>query len=188
MEPSANHELATSSPLPPPAAPIRALVEAGVGGRYSGPSRSAWAVASARVTVPFDEWSAAIWLRAAVPAPLDRTPQQFSGSDVAIGVAGGVRLLRFPVELYAALEPSIAVVSMRGGEEPNLLEGSRVAFRMGASLRLVRALGDTFRGFVSLDGETEPAGWAAPRHIDAELPGLPVAGAGLSLGLQAVLR
>ncbi len=189
-------------PAPPPAAPRppplpyrepRLLVDALVFTRYSGGVSAFWMGAELRAALPIDAWSVGIWARYELAvAELVMVPYDFTMSSGSIGVAAGRRLVSFPIELTAFLEPSLAVVSMDGGLDgsPMAASGARSDFRMGARLQGAIRFGSRWRGLFAFDGELSPLTLASEKHriIRPDLPQIPSFTLGASIGGEMAVR
>jgi hypothetical protein len=182
-----------ANPVAPPKDP-RVQIEALLGPRVSGPGPMGWMGGKAGVLLPFGPWSLGLWARLdyVVGGP-PRAPAGFSMSEVCVGLALGRRLLSGPLELRVSLDPSVADPGMEAGQEDMAHpEGSRVAFRIGTALTGTFRIAGIFRGMVTLDGELTPVGLAGLQRIPPDngitLPPMPVYTAGLSLGVEAILR
>jgi hypothetical protein len=163
-------------------------VDALAGARYTGPTRAVLMGAELRATMGFDRWLAGLTARYdSAIAYLQPVPDQFSLSSVSVGLTGGYRLLRRPVELTVSIEPTLAVVLM-GGQRPGMDEpdvDTKVDMRLGARLGAAIPLGGRLRLACALGGEGAPAALAGDRHSRRHaLPSPPAYLAGLSVGLE----
>jgi hypothetical protein len=134
-----------------------------------------------------------IWARYELAvAALQSVPYDFSVSSGSIGVAAGRRLSISPMELWAMLEPSLAVVSMDGGldNSPAAAQGSKGDFRIGARLQGAIRFGSRWRGLFALDGEVSPWTLASETHrlIDPKLPQIPSYTLGASIGGELAIQ
>lgn len=178
------HDVAIHGPRVEP----RLLVDGVLTGRYTGQTSALWGGAAIRGTIPIGAWSAGIWARFDLPAwVFTKVPEDFSMSEVCVGLSVGRRLVASPLELHLLAGPSLAVVAMEGGMEPDFAEGGRVDARVGVELRSLWTIAGVWRAVVSLDGEIAPgaAGSAKGRQVDPALPALPTYTMGLSIGVQA---
>jgi hypothetical protein len=165
--------------LAAPAAEPRFLVDALLGARYRRPENAIWGAATVRAMIPFGAWSGGFWLRGAIPASLEdgrKEKHNHTSSEATLGVSGGRRLLDGPFQLHLTIDPSITFafepsvnVSPDGPREQLTV---RINPQMGLGLRGSFPLVGPFRGAVALDGELLPS----------------TVGAGLSLGVEAVIR
>lgn len=179
------------APSPPPAAAPsepRLLVDGAYVTRVSADVDAVWSGASLRVTVPFSEWSGAVWSRVAFPVKvLEPVAPTFSMHEIAVGLAVGRRLLAHPFELRVAGDVSFGVVSMDEGNERTETdesgEGSKADFRLGSDLQAAVPLGKVARFVVGADFEVTPAKLGGARTIKTSLPSLPGFSTGLSIGL-----
>jgi len=183
----AKAEMKPSEPLPiappplaaPPAEP-RFFVDALLGARYRNPENAIWGAATVRATIPFGAWSGGFWLRGAIPASLEGHGEQHNhtSSEATLGLSGGRRLVNGAFQLHLTIDPSISFAFEPSA--PSIPKGQpghdeltvRINPQIGLGLRGSFPLAGPLRGSVALDGEL--------------LPG--TIGAGLSLGIQAVIR
>jgi hypothetical protein len=186
--PPGNVETKPAQPLPveppiaiaPPAEP-RFYVDALLGARYRKPENAIWGAATLRATIPFGAWSGGFWLRGAIPATLERQGQHHNhtSSEATLGVSGGRRLLDGAFQLHLTVDPSItfafepsAANVPVGQPGPHDELSVRINPQLGLGLRGTFPLAGPIRGSVALDGEFLPD----------------TIGAGLSLGIEAVIR
>lgn len=165
----------------------RVLVGVFATGRYSGPLNTLWSGFALRGSIPFGDWSVALSGRFNFPAWIfDQVPIDFSMSEMSIQFGIGRRLIRRPFELHTVLDFSMHVVTMEGGDEPNLAEASGADPRVGLDIRTVWPLKGRWRFVVALDGELAPLAFVGSddRKVDDALPPLPSHTIGLSLGLE----
>ena len=175
-----------SEPPPPPLAARppepRFFVDALLGARYRKPERAIWGAATVRAMIPFGAWSGGFWLRGAIPASLEGRGEKHNHttSEATLGLSGGRRLLDGAFQLHLTIDPSItlafepsASASVEGGPDGRHEELTvRINPQIGLGLRGSFPIAGPIRGAVALDGEL--------------LPG--TVGAGLSLGVEAVIR
>ncbi len=154
------------------------LVDALAGARFTGPTRAILMGAELRAAMVFDRWSVGLMARYdSAVAVLQPVPDQFSLSSVSIGIPGGYRVHAGPVELTAAVEPSLAVVLMGalkpGDAEPDV--DAHVDMRLGARLGLAVPVSERIRVVCAFGGEGAPAALFDDRHsrrkLLPELPG-----------------
>jgi hypothetical protein len=174
--------LAVAPPIAaaPPPEP-RFAVDALLGARYRNPENAIWGAATVRAMIPFGAWSGGFWLRGAIPASLEGKGEKHNhtSSEATLGVSGGRRLVDKTLQLDVtidpsisfAFEPSVANVPM-GQPGPHDELTVRIHPQVGLGLRGTFPIAGPIRGAIALDGEF--------------LPG--TVGAGLSLGVQAVIR
>jgi hypothetical protein len=186
--PSPEAEMKRSEPLPiappplvaPPAEP-RFFVDALLGARYRNPENAIWGAATVRAMIPFGAWSGGFWLRGAIPASLEGkgTRHNHTTSEATLGISGGRRLVNGAFQLHLTIDPSItfafepsaANVPM-GQPGPHDELSVHINPQLGLGLRGSFPLAGPLRGSVALDGELLPN----------------TIGAGLSLGVEAVIR
>jgi hypothetical protein len=141
-----------------------------------------------RATFAFDRWSTGLVARYdSAIAVFEHVPPQFSMSSVTVGLSGGYRLVARPVEIVAAIEPTMAVVLM-GAQRPGQAEpdvDAHVDMRLGARFGAAIPLRGRLRATCAIGAEGAPAALFtnrdSRRHALPELPGYL---AGLSLGLE----
>jgi hypothetical protein len=180
-------------PPPVPYIEPRLLVDTLVYSRYSGGMRAFWMGAELRATVPIEGWSVGIWGRYELAvADLQSVPYDFSVSSGSIGVSVGRRIIPRPIDLWAMLEPSVAIVSMDGGLDgsPQDASGAKGDVRVGARLQGSIWFGPRWRGLLALDGEVSPWTLASEKHrlIDPRLPQMPSFTLGASFGGEIAIR
>jgi hypothetical protein len=180
-------------PPPVPYVEPRLLVDMLVYTRYSGGVRAFWMGGELRATVPIEGWSVGIWGRYEFAvAALQTVPYDFSVQSGSIGVAAGRRILPRPIELWAMLEPSVAIVTMDGGVDgtPQAANGAKGDVRIGARIQAAIWLGPRWRGLLALDGEVSPWTLASETHrlIDPKLPQIPSFSLGASFGGELAIR
>lgn len=164
--------LATSRPQP------RFFVHALFGARYRRPDRAIWGAATVRAMIPFGDWSGGFWLRGALPASLEShgDKRDDTSSETTLGLSAGRRLLHGPFELHLTIDPSITLAfEPRENLDPDGPRNERTVRphpQIGLGLRGSFPLAGPIRGAVALDGELLPS----------------TLGAGLSLGIEAVIR
>jgi len=179
------------SDMAAPSRDPRFLVRGAVASRYVGATNALWGGAVVRGIISFGPWSVGIWTRYDLPAkPFSTVPPNFSMSEVCVGASMGRRLVSGPLEIGVAIDPSVAVVSMSGGQGGENAEGGMVDARLGLRVHAALPFGDTWRGIFELDGELAPAalGGSKRRRIDEALPPAPSYTAGLGVGLEAAIR
>ena len=159
----------------------RFAVDVLLGARYRNPESAVWGAATVRAMIPFGAWSGGFWLRGAIPASLESRGEKHNhtSSEATLGVSGGRRLVdaklqldvTFDPSISFAFEPSAASVAM-GQPGPHDELTVRIHPQLGLGLRGSFPLAGPLRGVIALDGELLPD----------------TVGAGLSLGVQAVIR
>jgi hypothetical protein len=186
--PPAEAEMKHPEPLPlapaplattPPAEP-RFFVDALLGARYRRPENAIWGAATVRAMIPFGAWSGGFWLRGAIPASLEHKGKHdnHTSSEATLGVSGGRRLIDGPFQLHVTIDPSITFAFEPSASNPPGQPGPhddltvRIHPQIGLGLRGSFPIAGPLRGSVALDGEF------LPKTI----------GAGLSLGIEAVIR
>lgn len=165
----------------------RFLLDALLGARYRRPDEAIWGAATVRGTIPFGAWSGGFWVRAAIPKSLEHRADSrpHTTSEATLGLSGGRRLISGPFELHLTFDPSLTLAfepivspsqpSQPGQpQQPDRREGLSVHInpQLGLGLRGTFPLTGPLRGVVALDGAFLPA----------------TIGAGLSLGIEAVIR
>jgi hypothetical protein len=178
-------EAGRTEPPPKGAAAItpepRFMVDALLGTRYRNPEKAIWGAATVRAMIPFGAWSGGFWLRGAVPTSLEGHGEKYNRttSEATLGVSGGRRLIKGPFELHLTIDPSITfafepsatnVPPDQPGKHDELVV--KIKPQLGLGLRGTFPIAGPIRGSVALDGEFLPE----------------TIGAGLSLGIQAVIR
>ena len=187
--PSPEAEMKRSEPLPIAPPPLvatpaepRFFVDALLGARYRNPENAIWGAATVRAMIPFGAWSGGFWLRGAIPASLEGTGEKHnrSSSEATLGVSGGRRLVNGAFQLHLTTDPSITFafepippsttgqMGQSGRDELSV----HINPQLGVGLRGSFPLAGPLRGSVALDGEFLPN----------------TIGAGLSLGVEAVIR
>ncbi len=182
---AARSRLGPESPDPP----STALAFDALGGvRYTGPTRALLVGPELRATYSFERWSAGLVARydSAVDV-FQRVPPQFSLTSITVGLAGGYKLVGKPVEIVAAVEPTLAVVMMgaiKPGETAPDID-THVDMRLGARLSAGIPLHARVRAVCSIGAEGAPAALftnrASRQHSLPELAGYLAGG---SLGLE----
>jgi hypothetical protein len=175
-------------PMHEPTSGRRLLADALLGVRYTGPTRGVLMGPELRALVADGAWSGGLVARYdASVAIFQPVPPHFSLSSVTIGLAGGYRMLKAPVEIVAALEPTLAVVFM-GAQRPGDVEpdvDAHVDLRLGARLGMTVPIHGRLRMACALSAEGAPAALFTDRDSRRhELPELPGYLAGLSVGLE----
>jgi hypothetical protein len=180
-------------PPPPPRLPEARssgglLVDILAGARYTGATRAVLMGPELRATLQSNRWQGALLARYdAAIAVLQQVPPQFTLSSVTIGFAGGYKLLTSPIEIVAAVEPTLAVVLM-GAQKPMQTEpdvDAHVDMRLGARLAFIIPFGGRLRGIAALGAEGAPAALFSDRQSRRfALPEIPSYLAGLSLGVE----
>jgi hypothetical protein len=174
-----------AAPAPPPPHGPRLQVDALASSRFAGPTRGFWFGGVLRATLPFEAWSGGVWARFDAPAvTLDPWHEAFSMTEVSVGLALDRRVFAEPFELRIGFEPSLAVVSMVGGAEPDLHDGAKADPRLGLAVRAVWPVSRAWRLLAGVDGEVAPgaAGSLKSRQIDPELPSIPAFTVGVTFG------
>jgi hypothetical protein len=169
----------------------RLLVDVLLGARYTGATRAVLIGPELRATLESGRWHGSLVARYdEAIAICQQVPPQFTLSSVTIGFAGGYKLLASPVEIVAAIEPTLAVVFM-GAQRPmetepdvdahvDLRLGARLAFAFPLLGRLSR-----WRGVAAIGGEGVPAALFSDRSARRfALPEIPSYLAGLSVGVE----
>ena len=173
--------IVVAPPIPalPPAEP-RFYVDALLGARYRKPENAIWGAATVRAMIPFGAWSGGFWLRGAIPATLEGHGEKHNhtNSEATLGLSGGRRLVSGRFELNVTIDPSITFafepsasnvpMGQPGHDELTV----RINPQLGLGLRGTFPIAGPIRGSIALDGEFLPD----------------TVGAGLSLGVQAVIR
>jgi hypothetical protein len=197
--PPGEERLATrvdAGPLAGPAGPPRALVGAVLGPRYGGKSDVVWGSVTAGLVIPFGAWGAGVWGR------YDGLPASFDAAggpmrEGCIGASASRTFALGPVELRAAVLPSIAVVSRSHGIPRGMPlakpvdDETGIDGRIGAGFTTVIPFTSVLRGVVALDAEVAPAQIAGDSHghdPDAPMSSLPAYTVGLGLGLELAVR
>jgi hypothetical protein len=184
--PPTSAEAKPVQPLPieaPPVASIaepRFFVDALLGARYRRPENAIWGAATVRATIPFGAWSGGFWLRGAIPASLEHEGEKHNHttSEATLGVSGGRRLINGAFQLHLTIDPSITFAlqpsasNIPSGQPGHDELSVHINPQLGLGLRGTFPLAGPIRGSVALDGELLPD----------------TIGAGLSLGIQAVIR
>lgn len=182
---------------PKPPAPARRgpdlLVDLLAGARFTGPTRAMLMGPELRAVLMFERWFGGLIARYdSAIGFLQPVPDQFSLASVSVGFTGGYRVLtarasKAPVELTAALEPTLAVALM-GGQEPGQSEpdiDARVDMRLGARLGAAIPISERLRAVCALGGEGTPAALFTDRRSRRRaLPSLPGYLIGLSIGIE----
>jgi hypothetical protein len=186
--PAPEAEMKHSEPLPiaspiaaAPIAEPRFFVDALLGARYRNPENAIWGAATVRAMIPFGAWSGGFWLRGAIPASLEGRGEKHNhtSSEATLGLSGGRRLVNGAFQLHLTIDPSISfafepsaanVAPDKPGPHGELTV--RINPQIGLGLRGSFPLVGPLRGSVALDGEFLPN----------------TIGAGLSLGVEAVIR
>ncbi len=141
-----------------------------------------------RTTLMLGHWSAGLTARYDTAiAYLQTVPPQFFLSSVTIGLAGGYRFLSSPIELQAAIEPTLAVVLLggQGADESEPDIDAHVDMRLGARLAAALPVTERLRAVCALRGEGAPAALFSDRSSRHHtLPSIPGYLAGLSCGLE----
>ena len=187
--PSLEAEMKRSEPLPLAPPPLvatpaepRFFVDALLGARYRNPENAIWGAATVRATIPFGAWSGGFWLRGAIPASLEGNGEKHNrvSSEATLGLSGGRRLVNGAFQLHLTIDPSITFafepippsttgqMGQSGRDELSV----HINPQLGLGLRGSFPLAGPLRGSVALDGELLPN----------------TIGAGLSLGVEAVIR
>jgi len=184
------------SEAPTPLREPRVLLSMLVGPRYAGPASLLWGGFSLAATLPPRPWGGGVWLRYdALSAPLDERPPPVR--ELCVGAAAVRAFGLGPVELRAALRPSLAVVM---GEAERATEGTTAPrvpaaenevgldFRLGAEAQVVVPIVRVLRAVFALDGEFAPTALGrAPRlpHDDeVEMPHFTL---GLGVGVEVAI-
>lgn len=171
----------------------RLFVSATLGPRYAGPSHFVWGGATLAATLPPRPWGGGVWLRydgISVPLEMHSAPMR----EVAIGASAIRSFGMGPLELRAAVGPSLAVVTRDerrdGGAgapsepDPAPRGETHFDFRLGAEAKLVFPLVSILRGAFALDVEASP--FELGRGADPRDPqdGFPAYTLGLGLGVE----
>jgi len=169
----------------------RLLIDVLASTRYSG--AALWAGGAMRASLPFDRWSVGFWGRfEAAVAELKPVPFDFLMWSGSVGLSAGYRVLLRRVELTAAFDPSVAIVSMDGGYDTPTMSasGAKADLRLGGRLQGAIPLSAAWRGLFALDGELGPMAMTSAHHriIDPRLPPIPTFTLGASLGGELALR
>ena len=179
--------------LPEPLREPRLLIDGLASARWSGSPAALWTGGVVRASLPFEAWSLGIWGRFELAAAqLQPEPSDFWMYSGSAGLSIGRRLLARPLELWAALDASVAIVSIDGGPDGTPLgaEGAKADPRIGLRLQGAVPFGPRWRLVFALDGEIGPMGLASARHriISTLLPPIPDFTLGASVGGELALR
>ena len=174
--------------LPPPRRGPGVVLDADIGTRFTGPTRAVLVGPELRTTLVYNRWSAGLLARYDYAvAVLQKVPDRFSLSSVSVGLSGGYRLLKAPVELTASVEPSLAAVFM-GGQNPSEPEpdvDAHVDMRLGTRFAVAIPIVDRLRAICALGGEGAPAALFGGRGSRRKaLPSLPGYMLGLAVGVE----
>jgi hypothetical protein len=183
--------LVTPPVAPPVTEPRRFVAGALLGGRASGPGKTAWASGQLRAIFPLGPWDLGVWARydRAVAGP-PSAPKGFDMDSAAAGLLFGRHFFGGPFELRATLDPSINVIMMEAVEDESKPhpEGAKVTFRIGGMISGSFPIAGIFRGLVAVDAEFAPAGVSGFAKLQDGLPSVPTFSAGLLLGVEAAIR
>ena len=167
----------------------RFVLDSGLVARFAAPPSGIWLGGMFRVTIPFDLWSGAAWVRYDVPAWLSQvTPPDFSMSEVCLGLSFGRRFVGEPIELRVSVGPSLAVVREAGGNEPDYHEASRPYVRVGSDIEMAWPFAKVGRLFVANDFEVSPQNFDGQKRLDSTLPLLPTFSVGLTAGVGLAIQ
>lgn len=176
-----------SFPGHPPAA-SGLLVDVLTGVHFTGPTRALLVGPELRAGVVRGRWLGALLARYdSAVAFFQRVPDQFTLASATIGVAGGYSLVTAPIELNAAIQPTLAV-ALIGGQPPGQTEpeiDAKVDLRLGARLSAAIPVAGRFRAVCALGAEGTPAALlpnGQSHHHD--LPLLPGYMVGMSVGVE----
>lgn len=181
-----------AKPEPPPEvasprlAPPRVLVSATIAPRYAGGAKLVWGGVAAGVALPFGRWGGGVWLRydGLVARLDDHAPPM---REVCVGASAFRSFAVGPIELRAALRPSLGVVTE--SDDHGDRDDTRFDFRIGAEMATIIPITKRFRALIALDGEISPRELARkpppPHTPDRSFPSFTV---GLGVGVEVAFR
>jgi hypothetical protein len=181
-------------PAPPATVPVlsnepRLLIDMLASARWSGSPATVWTGGVLRASLPFGPWSVGVWGRFEIAAAeLDPVPSDFWMYSGSVGLSLGRRFVARPLELWAFVDASVAIVSIDGGPDGTPLgaQGARADPRVGLRLQGAVPFAPRWRAIFALDGEIGPVGLASERHriISTLLPPIPDFTLGASIGAE----
>jgi hypothetical protein len=179
--PAPRKEPAVTAPRPP-----RVLLSGLLAPRYAGAAQVLWGGVIVAAALPPGPWGGGVWIRydgIAVPLAEHMPPLR----EVCMGATAFRSFAAGPLELRAALRPSLAVVSREGDRDQR--EETRFDFRLGAEAQALVPITKALRAVVALDGELSPIelahGMRPSRDREAPFPTYTL---GLGLGMEVAIR
>jgi hypothetical protein len=185
-----------STPPPPPTdaesellRPPRAFIDLVVGARVEAPTPAVWGAVSLRVLAPVGGFRLGAGARFGAPMALlshHDTSLMMSGFDAMALVER--EFFSGPTKLGLMVVPSICVVSMEVGEDPNEINGQKVEGRFGVGAFVARRLSNAFRLRGEIEGELSSTSFLGADVVAPGTPHVPSWGVGLAFGVEAIAR
>jgi hypothetical protein len=183
-----------SSPPPTSARPVSAWLGFALGGRLGQPTSVVMGDVEGRADLLLNHWLLMASFRYA-PAGIIRGLRLDTDTyhEIAVSLGVGRRLDVGRVSFDFALTPTLVAAKMEGDAKPGEdldmddVRQSDVQFRVGASVRCLLPITQSWRLTLTSDAEIAPAEAAAPVRFDPRLPPFPSWTAGLRVGATGEL-